>query len=535
MRFAGGTRTLLLASAALAMLPLGGCATSSYAQDGPYQPGYDQGGEYTSGYDTAPLVDYEQGYQQNYDQGYDQAYSDYAPQPVASVDMFYGQLASYGRWTVVPRYGRVWLPSVARDWRPYTVGRWRYTSNYGYFWDSQEPWGWATYHYGRWGFDPTFGWMWVPGTEWAPAWVSWRYGGGYAGWAPIPPGVSISFGLGGGGDYWGGYRNAWVFAPSSALFAPRVYSYAVPYYRNAGFFRSTRFVNNVTVINNRYINRGIDFDEVRRHARDPIPYGRLEGRGYRPAFRTVDARQDFGRRFDDRRFESHRQDSYQRYPQGDQNRPDGRPFVAGRDGQPYGLNRPLDGSDDPRRAEEQARQRIARARFEQQRGVQQRRDAEARQRFEAQRGVQQQRDAENRARFEQQRAVQQQREVDQRARFEQQRAVLQQREVDQRARFEQHNVLQQQRDADIRQRLEGQRDVQQQRATEARARFEQQRAPAQFGGGQPGFARPNIVNAPPQPVQRSASPVQARQPDRPAPAARSAERPLRQNRDERQP
>ena len=31
------------------------------------------------------------------------------------------------------------------------------------------------------------GWVWVPGYTWAPAWVSWRYGDGYAGWAPLPP------------------------------------------------------------------------------------------------------------------------------------------------------------------------------------------------------------------------------------------------------------------------------------------------------------------------------------------------------------
>ena len=30
-------------------------------------------------------------------------------------------------------------------------------------------------------------WVWVPGVEWAPAWVTWRVGGGYIGWAPLPP------------------------------------------------------------------------------------------------------------------------------------------------------------------------------------------------------------------------------------------------------------------------------------------------------------------------------------------------------------
>ena len=36
------------------------------------------------------------------------------------------------------------------------------------------------------------GWCWVPGVEWAPAWVSWRMGGDYIGWAPCgPPGFVV--------------------------------------------------------------------------------------------------------------------------------------------------------------------------------------------------------------------------------------------------------------------------------------------------------------------------------------------------------
>ncbi len=46
---------------------------------------------------------------------------------------------------------------------------------------------WATYHYGGWDFDPQFGWYWMPQIQWAPAWVSWREGGGYVGWAPLGP------------------------------------------------------------------------------------------------------------------------------------------------------------------------------------------------------------------------------------------------------------------------------------------------------------------------------------------------------------
>jgi hypothetical protein len=34
----------------------------------------------------------------------------------------------------------------------------------------------------------------VPQVQWAPAWVSWHEGGGYVGWAPLQPSVSISVG-----------------------------------------------------------------------------------------------------------------------------------------------------------------------------------------------------------------------------------------------------------------------------------------------------------------------------------------------------
>ena len=62
-----------------------------------------------------------------------------------------------------------------------------YTEEYGWYWDSYEPFAWAVYHYGRWGFDPAYNWYWVPGDTWSPAWVQWRYGDQYVGWAPEPP------------------------------------------------------------------------------------------------------------------------------------------------------------------------------------------------------------------------------------------------------------------------------------------------------------------------------------------------------------
>ena len=96
-------------------------------------------------------------------------------------------LAAHGSWAEIRTYGRCWRPTaVAVGWRPYCDGRWIWT-DCGWYWESDEPWAWACYHYGRWVYDVELGWFWVPDVEWAPAWVYWRVGGGFIGWAPCPP------------------------------------------------------------------------------------------------------------------------------------------------------------------------------------------------------------------------------------------------------------------------------------------------------------------------------------------------------------
>src|SRR5256885_7848811 len=112
---------------------------------------------------------------------------------ISSRGDFYEPLASYGTWVDVGTYGRCWHPArVEVGWRPYCEGQWEWT-DCGWYWASDEPWAWACYHYGRWFEDPRLGWVWVPDVEWAPAWVYWREGGDYVGWAPCPPeGVAIA-------------------------------------------------------------------------------------------------------------------------------------------------------------------------------------------------------------------------------------------------------------------------------------------------------------------------------------------------------
>src|SRR6266540_5400728 len=100
---------------------------------------------------------------------------------------FYEPLTPHGAWIEVGSYGRCWRPAVATvEWQPYCDGHWEWT-DCGWYWVSDEPWAWACYHYGSWVYHPRHAWVWVPGIEWAPAWVSWRVGGGYVGWAPLPP------------------------------------------------------------------------------------------------------------------------------------------------------------------------------------------------------------------------------------------------------------------------------------------------------------------------------------------------------------
>jgi len=121
------------------------------------------------------------------------------PRPAAAdaevgVSLFYTSLAPYGRWVSIQPYGWSWVPNdVDFAWRPYTVGQWVWVEPYGWTWASDEPWGWATYHYGRWTYVDDYGWAWVPGTTWGPAWVAFRYGDPWIGWAPLAPGANWRF------------------------------------------------------------------------------------------------------------------------------------------------------------------------------------------------------------------------------------------------------------------------------------------------------------------------------------------------------
>jgi hypothetical protein len=148
-------------------------------------------------------------------------------------------LEPYGGWRHHRRFGDVWVPaSRSRDWRPYTVGHWVYTDDYGWYWvadDQEADWGWIAYHYGRWYREADYGWFWIPNDVWGPAWVDWRYGDQYVGWAPEPPDevvVEVQ-----------DEPAYWSFVGAGDLIAPSIATVLLPFDRRAEFFRRTALVN----------------------------------------------------------------------------------------------------------------------------------------------------------------------------------------------------------------------------------------------------------------------------------------------------
>ena len=185
---------------------------------------------------------------------------------------FYDELDPYGTWVDDPTYGNVWIPDAEDGFRPYaTRGHWVVT-DYGNTWVSDYPWGWATFHYGRWRYDDYYGWEWIPGHEWAPAWVSWRSGGGYYGWAPLQPGISINLSF---GDSYRVPDYYWVCAPQAYINRPNIYNYYVPHTRVVNIINRTTVINNTYVYNKRTYVTGPRVDEVRRVTRQNVQVYRV--------------------------------------------------------------------------------------------------------------------------------------------------------------------------------------------------------------------------------------------------------------------
>lgn len=197
-----------------------------------------------------------------------------------SIDFFYNNLDD-GSWLEVADYGYCWQPSVAvsnTSWRPYADGYWAYT-DVGWTWVSYEDFGWATYHYGSWARLRDHGWVWVPGYEWGPAWVSWRTGGDYVGWAPLPPRrhrgggevvyagrpitgyVDIEFDI--GPAYYNFVDVRYIGAPvlREHIYAPT---------QNITYINQTVNVTNITYNNSVVYNYGPDYNRLSAYSTRPI-------------------------------------------------------------------------------------------------------------------------------------------------------------------------------------------------------------------------------------------------------------------------
>jgi hypothetical protein len=205
------------------------------------------------------------------------------PTPAYSVDTtyqtFYDNLTPYGTWVQLAGYGYVWQPQAAHDpaWRPYTLGRWAFTDQ-GWTWVSDEPFGWITYHYGRWMRTTSLNWVWFPGDQWAPAWVSWRFGGDFAGWAPLPPEARLTAADGikqWADDAYNLTAGDYTFVPASEFGDDSMASAAVPQDQNVPIYDDSNNITNIYYDTGGYavFCYGPSFDYLRVKVHRPLlPY-----------------------------------------------------------------------------------------------------------------------------------------------------------------------------------------------------------------------------------------------------------------------
>ena len=415
-----------------------------------------------------------------------------------SMQTFYDELSPYGSWIQDPQYGYVWRPDVdQQDFRPYySNGHWAMTE-YGNTWVSDYDWGWAPFHYGRWVTDRYNQWLWIPDTTWGPAWVNWRSGGGYYGWAPLGPGLGVNVSVGFNiPDFW------WVFTPQASIYIdrfPRYYSN-----RNYGYLGRTTIINNVYVRGNRSYYSGPRRDEIRRvtnrdvrvynidrsnrpgrsyvsnnsiHMYNPRPNRNVDNRNAAP--RNVAQRGDNGRPGDRSDRNADNRNSGQNRNGLDQNRNGQNRNEQNRnsDQNPNARNRNFGGDqnrnagDNQNRSERSDMNRGQRSPEDQQKmqaqNQQRQQQMQQRQREQGQRS-----DAQNQERQQQmqQRQQQTQRELGQRSQ-EQNQQMQQQRQQQMQQRQEQQNQQRQQQS----QQQQQQRQEQQNQQRQQQAQQQQQR------------------------------------------------------------
>ena len=236
------------------------------------------------------------------------ATAQYSPNYDVSYQNFYDELSPYGDWIEYPGYGYVWQPQVGDDFRPYSSGgQWVWNDEYEWMWVSDYDWGWAPFHYGRWFEDDNYGWLWQPGYEWSPAWVAWRDGGDYYGWAPLRPGINISVNFNIGS--YNPPSNYWCFAPRRYIASRNIFDYCLDRRQNV------TIIHNTTIINNYSYGRNVFRTGPRRYEaerycgtirsvsfRQSYSPGRTQFRNNEVTIYRPNVRQDNNRNFSPRQF-----------------------------------------------------------------------------------------------------------------------------------------------------------------------------------------------------------------------------------------
>ncbi len=198
-----------------------------------------------------------------------------------SIDFFHDHLDSYGDWREVGDYGYCWQPrDVDRDWRPYADGHWLFTDA-GWTWDSDEPYAWAVYHYGRWANVENVGWVWAPGTEWGPAWVSWRRSPHHIGWAPLPPEARFHYDAGFATHVDADYDigpGSYNFVDVRNFGAPHLQTVLIRPRENITIIHETTNITQTRYINHEIYNGGPRYEELSRESTVPIRRLRLDRR-----------------------------------------------------------------------------------------------------------------------------------------------------------------------------------------------------------------------------------------------------------------
>lgn len=217
-----------------------------------------------------------------------------APPPAdMNISFFYQALYPYGNWLLVDGQW-CWQPNARflnPDWAPYyRHGRWVW-SDWGWCWASDYSWGWAPFHYGRWFRHRTHGWCWVPDNEWGPAWVTWRWGDEFCGWAPLPPAARFEEGR---GFYFGGSIVAddfgfslgaddYFFVPAEHFCDRHPWVHAVPSVRRADIFRRTGPVRGAFGFeHDHFFNRGVPVEDVARMSKRSLTPVSIESDELRP-------------------------------------------------------------------------------------------------------------------------------------------------------------------------------------------------------------------------------------------------------------